>query len=281
MHYITSTIEEFKNKLKELGFEQDIDELLRLDLIFFEQYDKFVLINIKDYDEEPNNFLLLSKENTVILTSTQLNGKQLTLYKNIIKKDYGESTALTLLVLKQILRNYALEFEKIRVEIQDVENKLNFNSVEKVGRKLRKLTDRFEEILDLIIKLGERHIKEFDINLVKYDYDVLTAEARYRMERSRSHIYHVSSLRSKVDIQSTAELNKTITRLTIIMTFLTILSIVVSVPGTIGAVFGIPALSDLYFKPHPNLLVYTLIISTIITIIFGWLYWKRLKLKSE
>ncbi len=281
MYYIASSIEDFKKRAKELGFEQNIDELLKLDLIFFEQYDKFVLINIKDYDEEPNNFLILSKDNTLIFTSTSMKDKQLALYKNTIKRDFGEPTVLTLIVLKQVLRNYAIEFEKIRAEVQDVENKLNFNSVEKVGRKLRKLTDRFEDILDLIIKLGERNIKEFNTELIKYDYDVLTAEARYRMERSRSHIYHVSSLRNKVDIQSTAELNKTITRLTIIMTFLTILSIVVSVPGSVGAVFGIPALSDLYFKPHPVLLVTTLIISTILSIFFGWLYWKKLKLKNE
>lgn len=281
MFNLTSNLEEFKNKAKDFGFEQNIDELLKLDLTFFEQYDKFVLINIKDYNEEPNNLLLLSKENTLTFSSTQMNEKQLGLYKNILKKEYGESTSITLLILKQVLRNYALEFEKIRIEIHDVENKLNFNSVEKVGRKLRKLTDRFEDILDLMIKLGERNIKEFNTGLIKYDYDVLTAETRYRMERSRSYIYHVSSLRNKVDIQSTAELNKTITRLTVIMTFLTIFSIVVAVPGTIGAVFGIPALSDAYFASHPRTLVIILIISTIVTTIFGWIYWKGLKLKND
>lgn len=281
MFNLTSNLEEFRNKAKDFGFEQNIDELLKLDLTFFEQYDKFVLINIKDYNEEPNNLLLLSKENTLVFSSTRMNEKQLELYKNVLKKEYGESTSITLLILKQVLRNYALEFEKIRIEIHSVENKLNFNSVEKVGRKLRKLTDRFEDILDLMIKLGERNIKEFNTGLIKYDYDVLTAETRYRMERSRSYIYHVSSLRNKVDIQSTAELNKTITRLTVIMTFLTIFGIVVAVPGTIGAVFGIPALSDAYFAPHPRTLVIVLIISTIIITIFGWIYWKRLKLKSE
>ena len=101
------------------------------------------------------------------------------------------------------------------------------------------------------------------------------------LERCRSHVYRIASLRTKSEMLSNRELNVTMKRLTIIMAFLSIIGIVVSVPGTIGAIFGIPALSDAYFAPHPRTLVIVLIISTIIITIFGWIYWKRLKLKSE
>jgi Mg2+ and Co2+ transporter CorA len=77
---------------------------------------------------------------------------------------------------------------------------------------------------------------------------------------------------------SSKELNARITRLTVIMTFLTIVSIVVNVPGTIGAIFGIPALSNAYFESHIQFLIITLISATILSIIFGYIYWKSLKL---
>ena len=82
-------------------------------------------------------------------------------------------------------------------------------------------------------------------------------------------------------MQSNRELNDTMTRLTVIMTVLTIVSIVVSVPGTIGAVFGIPALSEAYFSSHTPFLVIILIAATAMSIIFGLLYWKSLGLKYK
>jgi Mg2+ and Co2+ transporter CorA len=81
-------------------------------------------------------------------------------------------------------------------------------------------------------------------------------------------------------MQSNKELNATMGRLTVIMTFLTIVSIVVSVPGTVGAIFGIPALSDAYFRPHTLLLVLVLIMTTLLSIVLGFAYWKSLNLRS-
>jgi hypothetical protein len=68
-------------------------------------------------------------------------------------------------------------------------------------------------------------------------------------------------------------------KLTMIMTFLTIASIVVNVPGTIGAIFGIPALSNAYFENHTTFLLITLISTTTLSIVLGWSYWKYLGLK--
>ena len=68
--------------------------------------------------------------------------------------------------------------------------------VENAGRSLRVLTDRMEELLQFIIVLKERDIKEFNTDLINFDYDVLNGEARYWLERCRSHIYRISSLRT-------------------------------------------------------------------------------------
>jgi hypothetical protein len=65
------------------------------------------------------------------------------------------------------------------------------------------------------------------------------------------------------------------------MAFLSIIVIVVSVPGTIGAIFGIPALSNKYFEGNPALLLWSLILSTSFSIILGYIYWKSLKLSPK
>ena len=162
-------------------------------------------------------------------------------------------------------------------------NELDMNpiidKVEESGRELRRLTDRLEGLVELIIVLKQSEIKQFNTQLVNFDYEVLMTEARYWLERCRSHIYRIASLRTKSEMQSNRELNDTMSRLTVIMTFLTIVSIVVSVPGTIGAIFGIPALSDAYFKMHTNALLVVLIFATLMSVFLGLIYWKSLGLK--
>jgi hypothetical protein len=82
-------------------------------------------------------------------------------------------------------------------------------------------------------------------------------------------------------MRSNRELNDTMKKMTVIMTFLTIISIVVNVPGTVGAIFGIPALSDAYFESHTTFLVITLILTTLLSMFLGVIYWRSLKLKSN
>jgi len=199
-------------------------------------------------------------------------------FKDVLKKPYGESTVISFLILKQVLKNYSREFERIRAKMNLLDLDPVLGEIENSGRELRRLTDRCEELVQMIIILKERDIEEFNTSLISFDYEILSAEARYWLERCRSHMYRISSLRTKSEMRSNRELNSTMHRLTIIITFLTITSIVVSVPGTIGAIFGIPALSDAYFEPHTNLLVLILIASTLLSIALGYVYWKSLSL---
>ena len=274
-----NNLKEFKKEVLSLNLEIELDAIIDLDFTFFEIHDKYTLLNISDYDQiNPKNILLISKKHILVYSNKNFNNYEKN-FKNIIKKPYGETTIIILLLLKNILKNYSHEFQKIREGMNSLEFDPVIEKVEKFGRELRRLTDRFEELVQLIITLKERDIKEFNTSLIMFDYDILNAEARYWLERCRSHIYRIASLRTKSEMKSNRELNATITRLTVIMTFLSIVGIVVSVPGTIGAIFGIPALSDTYFQLHTTTLIMVLITSTILTILLGYWYWKSLKLK--
>ena len=272
-------LEDFKKETLELNPDVNVETLVDLDFAFFEKHEKYILISISDYDiTNPNNLILAAKDYCYVYSNKNFNNYEKR-FKNIIKKPYGESTVIILLLLKNILKNYSQEFEKIRNHMNALDFDPVLERVEESGRALRRHTDRIEELVNLIITLKEEEVKEFDTKSITFDYDILNAEARYWLERCRSHIYRISSLRTKSEMKSNRELNATMKRLTVIMTFLTIIGIIVSVPGTIGAVFGIPALSDAYFEKHTISLVWVLIFATLLTVFLGYLYWKSLKLR--
>src|SRR3989344_5398284 len=252
-------LEEFKEEMKIAGIERDLYSVFNLDMPFFERQSKFILMSLPIYDEENSKIvLLISKKN----------------YRQTLKKKHGESTVFMFLALRNAMKNYSEKFQEIREGMNSLDINPAFDSIEQSGRELRRLTDRLESLVETIIVIKESEINEFDTELISFDYDVLNTEARHWLERCRSHIYRIDSLRTKSEIMSNKQLNDTMGRLTVIMTFLTLVSIVVSVPGTIGAIFGIPALSDAYFKPHTNFLLIILILATLASIILGFFYWK-------
>ena len=275
---IFQDIEEFKKEVEGSGIERDLDSVFKLDLPFFEKQDKFVLIFIPAYDEFSKIMIIAFKKNVFVFSKKGFEnyGKK---YKKILSKKYGESTVIIFLALKLVLKNYSEQFQIIRNFMNELDMNPIIDGIEESGRTLRRLTDRIEGLVEMILAIKEREIKEFNIELISIDYDTLNTETRYWLERCRSHIYRISSLRTKSEMKSNKQLNDTMSRLTVIMTFLTIASIVVSVPGTIGAIFGIPALSDAYFKPHTNLLVFVLILATLASVALGLFYWRSLGLK--
>ena len=277
---VAESLEEFKKEVGKLKIDVNIDEIIKIDIPFLESQGKFTILHIPSYGlEKTNNLIFVAKRRTIIYAFNK-NGKIDKKFEALIKKRNGESTISIFILLKLILKNYSYEFVRIRDEMNKLELDPVLDIIEETGRQLRKLTDRMEGLFQIIIELKEEEINCFDVSLVNFDYEILSSEARYLLERCRSHVYRIASLRTKSEMKSNKELNDTMKKLTVIMTFLTIVSIVVNVPGTIGAIFGIPALSDAYFEGHTTLLVLTLISTTILSILLGFFYWKSLKLKS-
>jgi len=252
-----------------------LDKIIAIDYPFLDSDDSFTLLSVPSYHEQKNNIIFVC-EDTYILTPEAIQNIE---SKPQVKRKYGESTVSILLLLKAVIKNYSHEFEIIREKMNELDLNPFVNSIENNGRALRKLTDRLEALLHVILQLKEREIKTFDTKLISFDYEVLQTETRYWLERCRSHTYRISSLRTKSEMKANKELNDTMKKLTVITTFLSIVAIVVNVPGTIGAIFGIPALSDTYFKTHTNGLLITLILTTVLSILLGFIYWKSLKLK--
>jgi len=274
------SLDELKEEIKELDLELELNDIIKIDLPFIDSYDNFTIINVPSYGTQKNESIVIITKKKILVYSSLKSIKTEKKFEKLILKKNGESTINIYLVLKSILKNYSSEFIRIR----DIMNNLDLDPVldliEETGRDLRKLTDRIECLFQIVIELKEAEIKCFNPDLIDFEYELFTTEARYWLDRCRSHVYRIASLRTKSEMRSNKELNDTMKKLTVIMTFLTIVSIVVNVPGTVGAIFGIPALSNAYFESHTILLIITLISTTLLSMLLGYFYWKSLNLKS-
>jgi len=277
---IFSDFEEFKKEVRRINKEINLDFILSLDFPFLECENGFTLMNLPLYREEQKNSVFISEDKVLVYSSIN-RGAFENKFKKMLKKKHGESTVVIYYIIRNVLKNYSQQFDKIRDLMNELDLDPILDSIEGSGRALRKLTDRLEGLLHVIIKLKQEEIEDFNFDIVAFDYEMLNTETRHWLERCRSHTYRIASLRTKHEMKSNAELNYTMKRLTVIMTFLTIVSVVVNVPGTVGAIFGIPALSDAYFTKHTGGLVLTLILTTTLSMVLGYIYWKSLNLKNN
>ena len=278
---VVENVEDLKKEIAKLNRDVEIDRILSIDLPFIDSKDNFTIINIPSYGKEnQNNIILVADEKILMYTPFKISNFDKK-FEKLIKKKHGQSTITIFMLLKSILKNYSHEFLRIRDIMNTLELDPMLDSIEDTGRQLRKLTDRMEGLFQIIIELKEEDIDCFNPLIINLEYELFSTEARSWLERSRSHTYRIASLRTKSEMRSNRELNDTMKKLTVIMTFLTIVSIVVNVPGTIGAIFGIPALSNAYFESHTTLLIITLISTTLLSVLLGYLYWRSLHLKTS
>ena len=240
---------EFENEAEKLGVEEDLRALLTLDANFMERYKNYVVVNLKDYGPEPNNLMVLSYETALLYSTKQLGERDFSLFRFTIKKKFGESTVLALLVMRKVLESYNRRFEELNAEIDKLEAQPVIEQLESVARYLRKLTDRVEDFIEVLIKLEERRIREVNTQYVSYDWDILTTEAQHLLDRCRRRLSLITGLRSEMDIHSTLELNKRIEVLTDIMKKLTSITVILMIPNVVGSHFG------MNFKFMPELSV--------------------------
>ncbi len=272
-------LEKLSENIKKENHLVTLDKIVAIDYPFLDADNKFTILSVPSYSEKKNNIIFVCGD-TYLFTQERINvedGK----FKSQLKNKYGASTISIFLLLKAIMKNYAQEFTVIRAELDELDLNPNIDIIESNGRRIRKLTDRVEALLHVVLQLKEREIEAFNTKIISFDYEILQTEIRYWLERCRNNTYRIASLRTKSEMRANADLNATMKKLTVITTFLSIVAIVVNVPGTIGAIFGIPALSDAYFNAHTSGLIITLIATTLISLLLGLIYWKKIDLKAS
>lgn len=231
---------DFEKEAREMGVEEDLRALLTVDLLFVECYKNYTIINMRDYKPDPNNILVLSHDKSLLYSAREVEERDFHLYKKIFPKYFGESTALALITARYVLDNYAARFEQFNAEIDELAEMEypNLDRLSSVGKRLRILTDKVEDFLDLLIKLEDRKIREVNTGYVSYDYDVIVAKARNLLDRCRSHQAQITAIRTEYDIRTSTELNKRLEYLTNVTKKLTGLAVIVAIPMVIATIYG-------------------------------------------
>ena len=232
--------DEFEASARGAGVDIDLRALLPLHVLFYEQYKDYAVISLKDYDTHPETIMLLSRENTLVYTQKQLADRDFKMFKHSIQRDFGESTVVTLLLLKASLYSCQKRFEQVNKFIDEFDEMPNPNvdDLEQNSKFLRKLTDRVEDFLDLLIWLEDRKVRQFNIPLVRYDYDVLMAKAKYLLDRCHNHRMEMQNIRNDLEVKVTRELNKRIEYLSDVVKKLTAVTILLMIPNIIASHYG-------------------------------------------
>ncbi len=264
----------FAARAKKAGVEDNIQPLLTLPVMFLQRTSGYTLLTLKDYRFDANRIVFLSKGECLVYGEQPALPKELSKHKDVLKKPYGESTIVALLLMRKVLESYQTRFEEINKAIDETEETLDLYRAAEVWKKLRRTTDRMEDFVDLVIRLKDREILEVDTTLVSYDYDVLLSTAQHLLDRCKSHLIQLANLRNEFEVASTLTLSRNVEQLTKVTAFLAIVTLIISVPNTVATVFSIVpvgASTDL------STIWIILLFSTLVALGAGYYYWKTYK----
>lgn len=250
-----SDFNEFKAVAVELGLGMDLQDLTNLDVLFFEQDKSFLILNIRDYGENPNNLLILSKDNSLLYSGKQFTSKDYKLFRLSMQEPFGESTVLTFLALREALNSYSARFEQLHAELDMVEKTLDVDKLDDIGKAFRRLQDKLEDFVDLLIKLRDRKVPQVNTKYVSYDYNVLTGKAQHMLDRNKNQLSRIGGLRNEIEVKETRVLNKRIEYLSEVVKRLTAITIIFMIPTVISSHFGMNVDLGLAKLPNAELII--------------------------
>ena len=281
IHQFTN-FDDFVSKAQEIGITSDLKALLTLDIIFYEEYEDFLVVSLVDFDSQPNKILVISEKECLIYPEI-INVKH-QLYSGTHKgkgnsvphKGKGnsrESTVTMFLSLKKILGSYTAYYEKLNRQVEHVGQSLDLDDIEEVDRKLKKFSDVVHSYESLLIEMEESTLKFVNVEVIGYDYDLLLAKATHLSELCRGLKGELSIVRDKTEVRFSKELNRNIVRLTQIMAYLTIITVVISIPNTVGSLYGMNVPVGILADPVVVLIV--LLITTVASIALSYYYMRK------
>ena len=269
--------EQFKKKAQEMGVGVNLQELLDIPVTFLESYEDYVIISIKISGNLQNNILVLSEKQSLLYSDKTFGEKDYKMFRFTLQKPAGESTVLTFLVLRSALDEYQNVFKILDEKIDSLEKAYDVDEAEQSTARLRRLTNRVEDFVNLVISLEERKIRQVNTSFVAYDYGLVLAKAQHLLDRCRNHLNQLRDIQRDADVRQTRETNKRIEDLTNVMKKLTAFTVVLMVPTLIATNYGM----NFKFMPelevswaYPTILLLQIILLVVLALYFrkkGWL----------
>ncbi len=270
-----SSFNEFSKAAQELGLDMDLQALTTLDVLFFEFYKESLILNIRDYGENPNNLLVLSKKDSLVYSEKPFTAKDFKLFRLTMSEQFGESTVIAFLALRETMNNYSYRFEKLHAELDEVEKTFDIDKLDELGKAFRKLSDKLDDYVDLLLKLRDRKVPQVNTKFISYDYNLLTTKAQHTLDRTKNQISRISGLRSEIEVQETRKLNKRIEYLSEVVKKLTAITVILMIPTLVAGHFGMNVNLLLANRPDAELIIIvgTLVIMGSVGLFFKWKDW--------
>lgn len=274
---VFSDMNEFSKSVEESGFKFDFQSLRELSTTFMDYSEQHVVLNIKDYDQDDPDKILLLSEQKAFLYSKKPPPKQLfDSFSKLQTKPYGPSTILFFTVVDGIELSYKHKLDAIISSLRELETHYTVRRYHDLTLELERLEDRLEDILDIIIRVKERSIKMIQTKYIAFDYSVLTAEINTLLDRCRNRFNMLREIARDHQLQAANDLNRRMEKLSEVVRKLTALTIILMVPTVITSHFGMnfafmPELRIWYAYPIVIVAQITLVITAIV--IFRRIKW--------
>jgi Mg2+ and Co2+ transporter CorA len=221
------------------GLTFDLVSLLDLNTDFIQASDKYLLLNIKEFDSgKPDNLLFLTEDKIYVFSQNAPTPDAVNAFKEVLQKPHGKSTIVCFLLINQILTNHKERLETLSKEIRKLEDKFNHDGYRALSRGFERFSDRLEEFHDLVIGLQERRYKQVETQYIGFDYRILIAESASLQGRVRRRLSTLKDLRQDHEIKATEELNSKIVRLNDVLKKLTSITVILMLPTLIASHFG-------------------------------------------
>ena len=229
---------QFSKAVEAAGFAFDFQSLTKLNINFFEPSDKYLILNIKDYGDDPNNLLFLNEDKTFLYSKAPPPQKAFETFEKVYSKPYGKSTVLAFLTLNKALTSYKKKLETLINSMRELEQNFDAKRYRELTFEYAGLYDRVEDFNDIVIRLEESGIKEVETRLISFDYSVLIAESTSLLDRCRNRLNILKDIARDHEMQTAAEFNKRLERLNVLIMKLTALTIIFMTPNIIAGHFG-------------------------------------------
>lgn len=222
-----------------VGLVFDFKSIIELHTNFTECGDRYLIVNLKDYDPDENNYLLfLTESHSFLYTKQPFPLESAKAFEKVLGKPYGHGTVLTFLTLDRVLDSNKRRLEAFISSIKKLENAFDPVEYRSISFALEGFDDRLEEYHDLLLRLQERRYKQLETQYISFDYSVLIAESLSLQGRCRRRLTQLKDIRQFFEMQSTSELNRRIARLDDVVKRLTAITVILMVPTLISSHFG-------------------------------------------
>jgi hypothetical protein len=263
---------------KEAGEAVDLESVVQLNTNFVDGNDRFLILNLKDYNsDEPNNIMFFTEYKAFLFSRRPPPFQEAEAFADVLPKPFGRGTALCFLTLNKVLENHNTQLERLIASVAKMEDHFDHTEYRNLALEFERLIDKLEEFHELLLRLQERRYRQVETQYISFDYRVLIAESQSLQAKCRRRLTVLKDVRQDHEMRTTEELNERIVKLNEVMKRLTALTVILMLPTLIASHFGMNFVNMPELKiawVYPAVIVFQLIFMGIGYLLFrriGWL----------